>query len=694
MPNSPALLLNAQWKLLYQYTVDTATLALSIDTSVLSGAEESLFQGYIYAWLCHLPAFPELTLLENRLDIDQCRLLFSAETGKRLCESFNVFFSELLRSSLPEPPPEIPLTPALKRERSFLSGILSNTPYAERLEPPLFRGMANLSIEQLLSKLPLKLELSVPDYLSEMLLLLKPVWSQAWVYREPLSVDFSFLDGPVEQDCDLPLPGVWFDIGFRVPGYQLLSESYLRLLMALCEQIWESWNDHSALTLLSTEVKQWRHMGYVRLCFQGERPQDIELYRQHLWAALVHIKDQGINLQNFEHLSQRLFSGLNLNYSLWVDVSTKCLSVDALCWHQSFRESLVSYSPDKLRQSYASLGYLKAVHTDDFYATRLRSEIIEHPGRKLCYSPHHDVAHASLTLLFHRGALLDPHGGATHLLGQLLAKHLSFKTQVLWSADCSHDEFSLSTVRCEHCLFEVAEQIRDLFTGDLLSLAVFKQWEQMKRRHVLSQYESELDPQHHAYHTFLKAAFPNHPYERPMEGTAQSLTLLQKHHMAGLWQQFQQGEITFTLSGNIPVGSPLNELQQTLKSLPDFQPRSFLLPPIQSRRGVIHAKLPKDYVLMGRVLSVPTPETQLCLLQLERQLQSLFQSTPVTHEIRVFSEVWCILFWGYQTSLYMQHVLEPFASQLSLESAKVFEAYYLTGADWIQVSRAPERYYA
>ena len=118
------------------------------------------------------------------------------------------------------------------------------------------------------------------------------------------------------------------------------------------------------------------------------------------------------------------------------------------------------------------------------------------------------------------------------------------------------------------------------------------------------------------------------------------------------------------------------------------------LPPIQSRRGVIHAELPSEYALLGRVVSIPAPEIQLQLLQLEQQLCSLFQSTPVFHDIRIFSTVWCLLFWGYQTPIHMQQVLEPFAAQLPLESAKVFEAYYLTGADWIQVSRGPERYYA
>lgn len=693
MSNAPALSLNAQWKMTYQYVVDTSTLSLIFDTSALSGAEESLFQAYLYAWLGDLAEHPTLTLLENSVDVDQCCLRFSAETGNNLCTAFSAFFSELLRVPLPEPPPEASLTPALKRERSFLSSVLKHTPYAERLDPPLFRGMASVSIEELLSKLPLRLELSMNQYLSEVLSQLEPVYSQPWVYRESPPAAFSFLEGPVVQDCDIPLPGVWFDIGFRVSGHQWLSEAYLQLLMALCEQMWGAWNDEAALTLLSTEVRQWKHMGYVCLRFQGERPQDIEKYRQHLWTALIYIKAQGLTPQNFEQLSQRMFSGAHLNYSRWLDVSTRCLSVDALCWHQSFRESLASYSPHRLQQRYGELGYLKEQQTDALYPHRLRSEIIERPGRKLYYSPHHDVAHGSLTVLFHSGTLLDPHAGATHLLGQLLASYLSFKTQVLWTADCGHEALSLSASRCEHRFFEVTAHIQDLFAGDFLSLGIFKQWEACKRRSVLKQYENELDPQYQAYRTFLKTAFPNHPYERSIEGCVQSLSLLQKHHMASLWQQFQQGAVTFTLSGNIPMGSPLKGLEQALTSLPDFQSRSFSLPLIQSRRGVIHTQLPEDYVLIGRVLRPPNPATQLCLLQWERQLQSLFQSTPVTHEIRVFSAAWCILFWGYQTPLSMQQVLDPFVSQLSLESAKVFEAYYLTGADWIQVSRAPDRYH-
>lgn len=693
MPNTPALALNAQWKLTYRQTVDSLALALVFDISVLSGAEEALFQSYLYAWLSQLSEHPQLTLLERTLDIDRCTLLFSAETGERLCKAFPPFFDQLLKSPLPEPPPDFPLAPDRLLERSFLSCVLKDTPYAERLDSPAFRGMASLSIEQLLCKLPLQLDLAIDLYLHDALLHLAPVWSHPWVYREPSLPPFAFPDGPVNQDHDLPLPGVWFDIGFRIPGSATLSESYPRLLMALCEQIWADWNENFALTLLSTEVKQWRHFGYVRLRFQGERPQHIEDYRQHLWSALVYIKHQALNQQNFQNVSQRFFFGHPLSYAFWLDFSTQCLTVNHLCWHQSFRAALVSYRPEKLQANYPLLGY----HKESAYAlhnTHLRSEILASPGRKLCYSPHPEATQAEIEVLFHSGTLFELHGGATRLLGRFLAAHLSLTGPVMWFASWDHDYLSLSCPGCGYYITEVAAQLERLFTTDLLKLPVFDQWEAIKRRNILQQYVHALNPQDQAYRTFLKAAFPNHPYERPVDGTSQSLALLQKHHMVSLWQQFKHQEMVLTLSGDIPAGHHLNTLQKVLRVLPHFQERRLALPSIQGRRGVVHAEVPSDYILLGRVVPTPDSEAQLCLLQLEQQLCSQFQGSPVSHEIRVFSSVWCLLFWGYHTPVYMQQVLDPFAEQLSLESAKVFEAYYLTGADWIQVSRGPERYYA
>jgi hypothetical protein len=693
MPNSPVLALNAQWKISYQQTFDSPTLALVFDTSVLSGAEEALFQSYLHAWLRQLPQHPALMLIEHCLAIDNCALLFSGERGISLCEAFKDFFEQLLHAPLPEPPLDYPLTPEHRLERSFLSGILKDTPYAERLYSPSFRGMVSLPIEQLLCKLPVQLDLAIDLHFNDAFLVLAPLWSQPWVYRESSPEHASFPEGPVTQDYDIALPGVWFDIGFRIPGSASLSESYPLLLMALCEQVWATWNDNPALTLLATEVKQWQQLGYVRLRFQGERPQHIEHYRQHLWKALVFIKHQALTHHHFKDLSQKLSSERALSYAFWLDFSTQCLTVNHLCWHQSFRAALVSYAPERLEAQYPLLGY----HTENTYALhnkRLRSEIIASPGRKLCYSPHPEARQAEVEVLFHSGTLFEPHGGATRLLGNLLADHLSLNSPVGWRVAWDHDYLSLSSPDCAYYIFEVAAQLQHLFSTDLLQLPVFDQWESIKRRNILKQYELELSPQDQAYRAFLKAAFPNHPYERPVDGTSQSLTLLQKHHMASLWQQFKQREMVLTLSGNIPVGHHLQTLQKVFRALPDFQERRLALPPIQSRRGVIHAELPSDYLLLGRAVPIPASEIQLYLLQFEQQLNSLFQGTPVSHEIRVFSEVWCLLFWGYQTPVYMRQVLEPFAAQLPLESAKVFEAYYLTGADWIQVSRGPERYYA
>ena len=276
---SPVITLNTQWNITYQQTFESPTLALVFDTSVFSGAEEALFQSYLHAWLCQLSEYPGLMLLERHVDIDHCLLLFSSDTGAGLCEAFCAFFERLIQAPLPEPPPDYPLTPEEQLEHSFLSGILKDTLYAERLGSPAFRGMVTRSIEQLLSKLPLRLELLTDLHLSDLLSQLAPVWSQSWVYRQPSPEPFVFPEGVVAQDYDFSLPGVWFDIGFRIPGSASLSESYPQLLMALCEHVWQSWNDNPALTLLETEVKQWKHLGYVRLRFQGERLQHIETYR-------------------------------------------------------------------------------------------------------------------------------------------------------------------------------------------------------------------------------------------------------------------------------------------------------------------------------------------------------------------------------------------------------------------------------
>lgn len=693
MPNLPALALNAQWKISYRHTFDSPTLGLVFDTSVLSGAEEALFQSYLHTWLRQLPEYPALMLMAYDLELDCCTLLFCGEGSGSLCEAFRGFFDVLLKAALPEPPPDYPLTPDRRIQRSFLSCVLKDTPYAERLESPSFRGMVSLSIEQLLCKLPIQLDLAIDLPFNEVFSQLNPLWSQPWVYRESSPEPFTFPNGPVIQDDDISLPGVWFDIGFRIPGSVSLSDSYPLLLMALCEQVWTTWSDNPALTLLSTEVKQWKQLGYVRLRLQGERPQHIEHYRQHLWKALVFIKHQALTRHHFEEALQRLSLDGPVSYAFWLDFSHQCLTVNHLCWHQSFRAALVSYTAERLETQFPLLGY----HTENAYTlhhTRQRSEIIASPGRRLCYSPHPEAKHAEIEVLFHSGTLFEPHGGATRLLGNLLTAHLSLHRSVAWQVAWDHDYLSLSSPDCAYHIIEVAMQLQHLFTSDLLQLPVFDQWEALKRRNILKQYELELSPQDQAYRGFLKAAFPNHPYERPVDGTSQSLTLLQKHHMASLWQQFKQREIVLSLSGNIPVGHHLKTLQKVFTALPDFQERRLVLPPIQGRRGIIHAELPEDYLLLGRSVPIPAPEVQLYLLQFEQQLSSRFQDTPVSHEIRVFSEVWCLLFWGYETSVYMQQVLDPFAEQLSLESAKVFEAYYLTGADWIQVSRGPERYYA
>lgn len=681
--------LNPQWHVAYVQSEQDVSLALTLSTAALSGAEEALFQAYMIEAKQLLPE--PLVIKEVQQELDRYTLHLGADSVAQMYTYFQQFWSALIALNFPEVPVTYPAPPLRALELSFLSGILAHTAYAERIDDLASRGLADLSFEALLSRMPLRLFLQSPEPPSQCLSWLQNLCDVPWIYREASMSPLMPYTEPLIIDYDLPLPGVWFDIGFRVPGHQQVKPVYLELWVRLFEQLYLEYTEQPGLLLLDAGFHQWEQLGYVRFRFQGEDPRQLKAYQAEIMDALIALRHHALTEYNFKQMCEKGISEPVL-FRQWYAVTHHYLGVNYLCWHQSLRLSLFEANADLLYEKYPLLGYVDPAEAAQAIGVyKQNPETFEQPGRTVVFQPD-TTPGLAVELLFHSGTLLENHGGTLRLLGHLLAAELSQRLSLDWQVQWDHQFLSLEGRLPWKRMTRWLEILGELGQQTLADFVKHVDLPQIKKQQGLAVLTEGLEPYAQAYEVFLKTAFPNHPYGRPISGSYQSISLVQSHHLEALWRRIKTEALTLTFRGQIPVFLNFSHVDSALKLWPEAQLKPLNTPHFQGRRGTIYAELPPQFSLIGRAFSPPSAEVQLVLFQLEQRLQHLFQSTPVHHELKVFEQAWCLLFWGHETNAALQRILEPFGQQLAAESAKVFEAYYLTGADWIQVCAAPQRF--
>lgn len=688
MTASFSFALNPQWHVSYVQSDTEVSLAITFGTAHLAGEEEALFQAYMAQALQHIPE--RLVLLETLQDLDHFTLRLGASQVQYMYDDFQLFWKALWQLPLPEPPPISPQSPVQALEHQFLAGILQHTPYAERLESPELRGMASLSMEQLLAKMPLQLFLHMPGMPSQSLAWLQTLCEVPWHYREPLPLSFLPYHEPMAQDFDYPLPGVWLDIGFRMPGHRVIKPVYLSLLVRLFELLWQERLAQSPLLLREADYRQWECIGYLRFRFYGEDPQALTSYQHIVMDALIDFRHHALTEHNFQRVCQQGISDPVL-FSQWYQVARHYLSASYCCWLQSFRLQLFDSVFDALYEKYPLLGYVDpAAAADAIGVYKTQPESWMNPGRQVEIVPDHNPG-LGVELLFAGGTLLEKHGATLPFLGQVLTAALKRRLEMSWTAQWDHHFFSLETTLPWKQLPHFLNTLQVLATESCQLFSEGVAWPMLKKRLGLRLMTSHVEPFVKAYEVFLQTAFPNHPYGRLMDGTYQSLSLVQTHHVETLWQLLKQRTLTVKLRGQVPIFLKADHFKPMFEALPTWDERELTIPDFHGRRGTIYADIPENFSLMGRACMAPSVEQTFLLLQLEQRVQQLFQATPVQHELKVFEKAWCLLFWGYDTNHWLQQRLESLRSQLEPESVTVFDAYYLSGADWIQVCHAPHR---
>lgn len=688
MKASFSFALNPQWHVSYVQSEDEVSLALTLGTAHLAGDEEALFQAYMAEALLHIPE--RLVLLEVQKELDHFTLRLGAVHVEHMYADFQHFWQSLRTLALPEPPPLFPQSAAQQLEHQFLAAVLCHTPYAERIESPELRGMASVSMESLLAKMPLQLFLHLPGFPAQSLTWLQTLCEVPWVYREPVALSFHPHGEPIAQECDYPLPGVWIDVGFRMPGHRLIKPVYLGLVVRLFELIWQENASAQSLLLREAHYRQWEYMGYLRFRFYGEDPQSLTHYQHEIMDAFTAFRHHALTESNFQRVCQQGISEPVL-FSQWYQVARHYVSASYCCWLQSLRLQLFSSSFDALYEKYPLLGYVDPHQASEAIGVyKQQPEVWGEPGRQVFVTPTQNSG-LGVELLFHGGTLFEKHGASLPLLGQILCAVLQQRLETPWTAQWDHHFLSLETTLPWKQLTVFLTTLKALTTEPLATFIEQVSWTRLKKQWGLRLMTAQIEPFTKAYEVFLQTAFPNHPYSRLMDGTYQSLSLVQPHHLEALWQVLKQRTFEIKLSGQIPIFLQAAYFQPVFESLPPRDERALVIPDFQGRRGVIYADLPEAFSLMGRACETPNAEDAFLLLQLEQRVQRLFQGTPIVHEVKVFEKAWCLLFWGYDTTHWLQQKLELLGEHLPQESVTVFESYYLSGADWIHVCRAPHR---
>lgn len=688
MAASFSFALNPQWHVSYVQSETEVSIALTLGTAHLAGDEEALFQAYMAEALLHIPE--RLVLLEVQKELDHFTLRLGAVEAQHMYTDFQSFWHALKTLPLPEPPPLFPQSPAQQLEHQFLAAVLYQTPYAERIDSPELRGMASVSMERLLAKMPLQLFLHMPGFPAQSLAWLQTLCEVSWVYREPGPLSFHPYGEPIAEECDYPLPGVWLDVGFRMPGHRFIKPVYLGLVVRLFELIWQENEADPSLILRDAHYRQWEYMGYLRFRFYGEDPLLLTVYQHKIMDALTAFRHHALTEYNFQKVCQQGIAEPVL-FSQWYQVARHYVSASYCCWLQSLRLQLFSSSFEALYEKYPLLGYVDPQQALDAIGVyKKHPEVWGEPGRQVYINPT-QASGLGVELLFHGGTLFEKHGASLPLLGQILCALLQQRLETPWTAQWDHHFLSLETTLPWKQLTLFLTTLKALSREPLATLTEHMSWARLKKQWGLRLMTAQIEPFTKAYEVFLQTAFPNHPYSRLMDGTYQSLSLVQPHHLETLWQLLKQRTFDVKLSGQIPIFLQAGYFLPVFEGLPPWEERPLVIPDFQGRRGVIYADVPTSFGLIGRACEAPNTEDAFLLLQLEQRVQRLFQGTPITHELKVFEKAWCLLFWGYDTTHWLQQKLESLREQLSPESVTVFDSYYLSGADWIQVCRAPHR---
>ncbi len=691
------LVLNPRWTFVRRpATGSTPLLILDMNTTWVDNAVEASLRASIRS----LELSSETAPVDVKMELDHLQLYFSADNATALFENFTRFFVAFSGTVPPDDvAEELPLTAPEQIQHHFLQALLQHTPYAERIEPLATRGWLDLPVHQLLTAVPLQLIFEAPDAIStgEVLEQLRTVTHAPSAFTSPPSdpPSVAIPSSLAIHAFETPMMGIWFDLGLQLPG-QSTQRIHGRLLCALIEHMAREELPEDLL-LLSVEYRVYRPLSYVHIRFFSSRPQQVLELQAHILDFLTYIKHNSLTQTRFRHLTTLLQQEIKqqnqqalhpLLFSHWKQFCTRYLSSDYLCWHQSFSQADLSPRLSTLRDKLPLLGYAAHPEQSLTFESCWQETLTEGlPGRHVEFIPAEDAL--KLSLIFESGTLFESHGGTCLWLMETLSDYFE---QMQYQVRIGHNECQLELMVSSNQLTRCLKQIRQLFEAPLAPVL------SLRNTLAIQQYEAGFKPQKAARAAFLSAAFPNHPYSRPLKGTYHSLQLVQVHHVVTLWERFKQGGVILRFEGRVPVALRPEHVQPLFDGLPEYQQVPLSLPPVTPRKGKIQAELPPFYSGMGRGFAVPDLATQLNLHQIDTALQQAFQGLPVHHELLIFDEAWALVFTGYNVAEHLQSTLEPLYDRWqqtpsASSLAETFVAYYLTGADWIHVAAHRHAHY-